>query len=81
MDTELTLKLDKDIIEQIMIYTQNKQQSLSALVETYFQTLLSREQSSSEISPIVRELSGIIRLEDNTDIHENYTDYLLRKYR
>jgi len=81
MDTELTLKLDKDIIEQIMIYTHNKQQSLSALVETYFRTLLSREQSSSEISPIVRELSGIIRLEDNTDVHENYTDYLLRKYR
>jgi hypothetical protein len=83
MDTKLTLKLDKDIIKQAKTYAQNKQQSLSALVENYFRFLLDQEQTSSmsEISPVVRELSGIIQLDDEIDIHEEYTDYLLKKYR
>ncbi len=83
MDTKLTLKLDKDIIEQAKIYAQNKQRSLSALVEVYFRFLLDREQtpSSPEISPIVKELSGIIHLNEAMDIRDEYTTYLLNKYR
>ena len=82
MDTKLTLKLDKDIIEQAKIYAQNKQQSLSGLVENYFRFLLEQEQPSSpsDISPTVRELSGIIRFDDDLDIREDYTTFLLEKY-
>lgn len=83
MNTKLTLSLDKQIIEQTKQYAQETHQSLSALVENYFRFLLEREQPSStpEISPIVRELSGIIELDDNINIQEAYTDYLLHKYR
>ena len=83
MHTKLTLSLDKDIIEQTKQYAQEKHQSLSALVENYFRFLLEREQPSSkpDISPTVRELSGIIELDENMDIQEAYTDYLLHKYR
>lgn len=83
MDAKLTLKLDKDIIEQVKLYAQEKQQSLSALVEQYFRYLLDQERprTLSTISPTVKELSGIIRLDPDTDLQEDYTTYLLEKYR
>ncbi len=82
MDTKLTLKLDKDIIEQTKQYAQKKHRSLSALVEAYFRFLIDREQVSSppDISPTVKELSGIIQLENTHNIHDDYTTYLLEKY-
>ena len=84
MDTKLTLKLDKDIIEQVKIYAQNTQQSLSALVERYFRYLLNQEQehprAPNKVSPTVKELSGIIRLEQDDNVQEDYTTYLLEKY-
>ena len=82
MDTKLTLELDKDIIKQTKHYAQQHQQSLSALVEGYFRFLLERERipSPPDISPLVLELSGIIHLDTQTDIREEYTDYLLKKY-
>ncbi len=83
METKLTLKLNKEIIEQAKIYAQSKQQSLSALVEAYFRFLLDCEQepSAPEISPTVQELSGIIQLDEDRDIRDEYTTYLLNKYR
>lgn len=82
MNTKLTLHVDKDIIEQAKLYAQDKQQSLSALVENYLRFLLRREQSpvSPDISPTVQELSGIIHLDATADVREEYTDYLLEKY-
>ncbi len=82
MNTKLTLLLDKDIIEQAKRYAHDQQQSLSALVENYFRFLLGREHSlvSSNISPTVQELSGIIHLDSTDDVDEAYTDYLLEKY-
>lgn len=82
MDTKLTLKLDKDIIEQAKQYAHKKQQSLSALVEAYFRFLLDLDTSPSpsDISPTVKELSGIIQLDESAHIHEDYTNYLLEKY-
>lgn len=82
MNTKLTLNLDKDIIEQTKRYAQKTQQSVSALVEHYFRFLLEREQKpiTSDISPTVRELSGIITLDTETDFHDEYTTYLVEKY-
>lgn len=82
MNTKLTLHLDEHIIEQARLYAQSRQQSLSALVENYFRFLAGRERSlkSSDISPAVRELSGIIRLDEPDDSREKYTDYLMEKY-
>jgi hypothetical protein len=82
MDAKLTLKLDKDVIAQAKVYARDHQESLSSLVERYFRVLI--DQSSwadhEEISSTVRELSGIIRLDEVDDGREAYTDYLLEKY-
>ncbi|MCP4666097.1 MAG: hypothetical protein GY849_07000 [Deltaproteobacteria bacterium] len=83
MNTKLTLNLDKNIIEQAKRYAQKQHRSVSALVENYFRFLIAREQPSSppQISPTVQELSGIIQLDEEMDIREEYTNYLLEKYR
>lgn len=83
MDTKLTLKLDRDLIAQAKLYAQTTQQSLSALVERYFRYLLDqkRPRARNQVSPTVQELSGIIALEPDHDAQEDYTTYLLEKYR
>ncbi|MFA7146686.1 MAG: DUF6364 family protein, partial [Candidatus Riflebacteria bacterium] len=40
MDTKLTLRLDKEVIERIKIYASKRQKSLSALTEELYKSLL-----------------------------------------
>ena len=82
MDTKLTLKLDKDVIEQAKGYARQKHQSLSVLVEQYFRFLVVREQTPDipDISPTVQQLSGILDPAVTSCVREDYTDYLERKY-
>ena len=82
METKLTLKLDKDVIDKIKMYAQSRNISLSKMVEKYFRSLTSgKRYVNDKYSPIVKELSGIIKIEDNTDYRDKYTDYLVEKYR
>ena len=81
MNTKLTLKLDKDVIELAKAYAKKRQTSLSVLVENYFRNLSGeREYSGAILSPLVQELSGIIDLPKDFDIEDTYTDYLIEKY-
>ncbi len=83
MNTKLTLKLDKAVIEEAKVYAYKKQQSLSSLVEQYFRFLTASrdpESDSPEISPTIKQLSGILsplNLEKNK---EEYVDFLEEKY-
>ncbi|MFN5032770.1 MAG: DUF6364 family protein, partial [Flavobacteriia bacterium] len=47
MDTKLTLKLDKEIINRAKDYAESKKISLSKLIESYLQ-LLTNESSSKD---------------------------------
>lgn len=82
MNAKLTLKLDQDVIRQAKLYSRDKRQSLSTLVENYFRFLIggARESEEPDISPTVKELSGIIDLDSESNRHDEYTDYLLEKY-
>jgi len=40
-----------------------------------------KKTKKEKFSPIVRELSGIIDLNDNKNNRDNYTDYLIEKYK
>ncbi len=82
METKLTLKLDKNVIEQVKIYAKRRNVSLSKMVENYFRSITEEKKAQKEkFSPIVRELSGIINLSDNKNIRDDYTDYLIEKYK
>ncbi len=81
MNTKLTLKLNKEIIEKAKLYAKEKQTSLSGLVENYFKHLAKeQENGESDLSPIVEELSGIIEIPEKFDPEEEYTNYLIEKY-
>ena len=63
MDTKLTLRLDKEIIERIKIYASKRQKSLSALTEELYKSLLMKSSDDSEsenLSPIAKKYKGII---------------------
>ncbi len=81
MDKKLTLSLDKTIIESAKKYAKSNNISLSKLIESYLGSLTKRKGSSTEITPLVESLSGVISLDKDFDVKEAYTDYLIEKYK
>ena len=80
MDTKLTIKLDKNIIEKAKKYARQKNISLSRMIESYLNTITRESKSDVEISPLVKSLSGVVSLPDNFDFKTDYTVYLSEKY-
>lgn len=81
MDKKLTLSLDKAIIESAKNYAKSNNISLSKLIESYLTTLTKRKRNSTEITPLVESLSGVINLNEDFDVKDAYTDYLIEKYK
>jgi hypothetical protein len=81
MDTKLTLRLDKDVIDGVKEYARIRNISLSKMVEKYFKSLIEKRRSKRSYSPLVNELSGVINLDENFDFEEDYTRYLVEKYK
>ncbi len=82
MNTKLTLTIEKEVIEVAKEYAKEKGQSLSDLVENYFK-LLTRERSvlkAEELSPRIKRLRGIIKIEKELDYKEILTEELKKKY-
>jgi hypothetical protein len=81
MDTKLTLNVDKDVIEQAKEYAKSHKISLSRLIESYLSSIIANKDREIEITSLVKSLSGVIKLENNFDFKESYTDYLMEKYK
>jgi hypothetical protein len=81
MDTKLTLNVDKNVIEQAKVYAKSHKISLSRLIESYLSSLNSKKDSEIEITPLVKSLSGVIKLDKDFNYKESYTDYLIEKYK
>ncbi|MCB0745597.1 MAG: hypothetical protein KDC52_12735 [Ignavibacteriae bacterium] len=81
MNTKLTLKLNKRSIEKAKQYAKKNKQSLSGMVENYFNIISTQDLSNEiEISPNVLELSGIIQFEDEINAKAEYGKHLVEKY-
>ncbi|MBK7107105.1 MAG: hypothetical protein IPH62_17675 [Ignavibacteriae bacterium] len=81
MNSKLTLKLNKRAIERAKKYAKKNKQSLSGIVENYFNLISNKDSLDEiEISPNVIELSGIINLSENINIKETYGKHLEEKY-
>ncbi|HTC20166.1 MAG TPA: DUF6364 family protein [bacterium] len=82
MDTKLTLKLDAETIQKVKIYAKKNHQSLSGLVESYFENLTHEvREKAAPYSPIVRQLKGKVKLDKAFDTKEDYAGYLGKKYK
>jgi hypothetical protein len=81
MNTKLTLTVDKRVIEKAKEYSKSRKISLSKLIESYLSALTSNQSPDFDITPLVESLSGVIKLEEDFDYKERYTDYLTDKYK
>jgi hypothetical protein len=81
MDKKLTLSLNQGIIENAKIYAKSNNISLSKLIESYLATLTKKSEMKSEITPLVKSLSGVIELPEEFNEREAYSNYLLEKYK
>jgi hypothetical protein len=80
MDTKLTLKLEKMVIDRAKDYAKKQHTSLSRLIENYLLSL-TNEPENEKITPLVKSLSGILDLPNDTDDKQGYGDYLTKKYK
>lgn len=81
MDTKLTLKLNKEVIAEAKKYASDKQLSLSRIVESYLQTLVSKNDNDDfQISPFVKSISKGDKIPTELDYKSEYNDFLTDKY-
>ena len=82
MKTKLTLRLNEKVIERAKEYAREQKISLSNMIESYLDSL-TREKSSdqeTEITPLIKSLSGVIELPDDFDYKKEYRNYITEKY-
>jgi hypothetical protein len=80
METKLTLKLKKNIIDRAKKYANDRDTSLSKLIENYLDAITSPSTGKDNISPLVKSLSGVIKLPDDFDHKDIYHKHLNEKY-
>ncbi|WP_320111650.1 DUF6364 family protein [Draconibacterium orientale] len=87
MDTKLTLKLDKVVIEKAKKYAASNKRSLSRLIEAYLKSLTndnaenSPENEEFEISSFVKGLASGTQIPNDIDTKSDYHEFLNRKYK
>jgi len=81
METKLTIRLKKKVIERAKDYAQNHKISLSKMVESYLESITEQKKDDLEITPLVESLSGVIHLSEDFDLKKDYSNYLSEKYK
>ena len=85
VDTKLTLKLDKFVIDKAKEYALSHKRSLSRIVESYLMALIDNDKEQTgndiEISPFVKSMQTGVKLPADFDYKEEYGNYLAEKYK
>jgi cell division protein YceG involved in septum cleavage len=84
MDTKLTLKLDRQVIEKAKKYAASRNRSLSRMIESYLRSIVEKEAPDSEddpeISSFIRSLRSGVKIPADLDLKKEYGDYLSEKH-
>jgi hypothetical protein len=86
METKLTLKLKKDVIDRAKLYAASHKRSLSRIIESYLQSLTIEEVSENkkedfQISPFVKSMSSGVHIPADLDYKTEYSNYLTEKHK
>lgn len=81
METKLTIRIKKKVIERAKDYARDHKISLSKLVESYLESVTEVKKDDIEITPLIESLSGVIHLDENFDLKNDYANYLTEKYK
>lgn len=80
METKLTIRLKKEVIERAKDYAKNHKTSLSKMVESYLEYITEPKINKIEITPLVESLIGVVHLADDFYFKEDHNNYLIKKY-
>ena len=81
MNTKLTLSIDKVLRKRIKEYAKEHDTKISFLVARYFKALLGEKQTEKELTPLVKELMGVIPSDyTEEDMDKMYKKHLEEKY-
>jgi len=80
MDTKLTIKINNDVISRAKRYARLRRTSLSRMVESFLDSVTKNEPDDIEITPLVKSLSGVVKLPESFDYKKERTDFLIKKY-
>ncbi len=81
MDTKLTLKLDKLIIERAKKYATAHRRSLSRIIESYLQSLTTPSTDEIQISPFIKSISSGVSIPIDLNVKEEYRAHLEKKHK
>jgi len=85
MDTKLTLKLNKSVIEQAKEYASSHNRSLSRIIESYLRSLINRDKNDDEpdleISPFVKSMSTGVNIPADFDYKSEIINHLNEKHK
>lgn len=85
MDTKLTLKLNKSVIEQAKKYASSQNRSLSRIIESYLRSLINRDKNDDEpdleISPFVKSMSTGVNIPSDFDYKSEIINHLNEKHK
>lgn len=80
MNSKLTLKLDEEVISRAKQYAKKRNVSLSRLIETYLDAISGNKPGPIESTPLVKGLSGVIKLAEDFDYRKERGNQLERKH-
>ncbi len=80
MDTKLTLKLKKTVIDKAKKYASDHETSLSRIIENYLAAITAESTEPEEISPLVKSISGVINIPPNFNHKQSFHKHLNEKY-
>ena len=85
MDTKLTLKLDKQVIDRAKEYAVSHNRSLSRIIESYLQSLTIQEGSKKngdiQISSFVKSMTSGVHIPADLDYKAEYSNYMTEKHK
>jgi len=85
MDTKLTLKLDKFVIDKAKDYATSHKRSLSRIIESYLRSLISqddpKDSNDIQISSFVKSISTGVSIPVDLEYKKEYSDYLSDKHK
>jgi len=80
METKLTLRLKKKVIDQAKKYANDHDTSLSKLIENYLSAITTESRSVEKISPLVQSISGVVNISEYDEHKGKYHEHLEEKY-
>ncbi len=81
MNTKLTLRISNSSVHRAKRFAKKRKTSISKLVEAYLDNLSEPEKKEVKITPLVKKLSGVIRLPRDFDYKKAYGKHISEKYR